>query len=301
MITINTKNKEVNIPDKWEDLTTTQFISLSALLRRFIQNEIDLFDFRINLLGILSGYKRSKKRKFRKHRSLINERIFIIADMLVFPIKPYYPKPEQLEVFSEKFKIELQTRFLFEIFDVNYLDEKETAENFLEYEPSINYNIKKNLLPSFTHNETLYTGPFFNIDENGVLETDLTALEYIDASEYVSLFRDTGDKRYIAAVAAVLYRDDRSFYKSSDAQKNIDSFTNINPDVLSAILLIFNNIIFDHINYMKDLVIIAFLGVNKTDLEQNMQKNAEYLDLIKGLDYGVYEKNKCLKFFNYED
>lgn len=242
MIEIRHKKKEIQIPDRWEELTPDQYLSVAGLLFDFFEKKLNLYDFKIELLKKLTNYKRSKKKFSIDTQEQINNNLWLLADQLSFPVKPVYKNLELIDVLDPRLQKRLQKKFPFEIYDPEFMPELEMVMTRLDYSPVVNFNMKKNLLPSFKYNKTIYQGPVFNIDRNLVVETDMTTLEFIDSYTYFRLFVKNGDEKYLRNLVSVLYRPDRSKYSTFDTQKRSDSLIGIDPGVLQAVFLFFENL-----------------------------------------------------------
>ena len=242
MIEIKHKKKVIQIPDRWEELTPDQYLSVANLLFVFFENKSNLYDLKIELLKKLTNYKRSKKKFSIEDQETINDNLWLLADQLHFPVKPVYKNPELLEVLDPRLQEKLNERFPFEIYDPEFLPELEMVMYKLDYSPVINFNMKKNLLPAFEYNYITYQGPVFNIDSNMIVETDMITLEFIDAYTYFRLFVKNNDIKYLRNMVSVLYRTDRKTYSTFETQKRADNLMGIDPGVLKAVFLFFENV-----------------------------------------------------------
>lgn len=77
----------------------------------------------------------------------------------------------------------------------------------------------------------------FNIDANGILDTDLLAGEWIEANEYMQLIAQTKTTEYMAHIAACLYRTNRKNYDPYESKKLIAVFKQASESELKAVWL----------------------------------------------------------------
>lgn len=60
--------------------------------------------------------------------------------------------------------------------------------------------------------------------------------------------------------------------------------------------IIFDNIIFDDIYYMKEVLAISLLGLDERELDKNLQAQSRYIEILEGIDYSVYNRDRCFRF-----
>lgn len=232
------KNKKLTIPNTWEDLSPEQYALISELIQLFLQNNFDVWEFRIYALQALTGYKRSGKRFSDEEAETINGNLSILSEYMRFVTRPEYDNKEMLESLSEELQAALKERFPFEIYSPELIDE--LAKHKLECRPVINLNMKKNPLPFMRVNSKDYWGVVFDIDNNGVVETNLTAGQYIDAYSYAQIYASTGDMRYLNNLTSILYPDGK--YETYSGQFNSRYFSKLNNGYRYGVYLFFNNI-----------------------------------------------------------
>ena len=175
MIKIKANNEDIDIKNKWSELDPDEFVQVvSWVTKFFLERKPNLIDFRLGLLSILTGYSRSKKRFGVDDKDQINSNLLILASMIKFPIMPCYPEPEQLDVFPQDLQEELKNSFPHEVVRPEF----DRMLDMINYYPIPNLNIEKNLLPEIDS----LKGPMFTIDENNIANTDMSAREYVEAS-----------------------------------------------------------------------------------------------------------------------
>jgi hypothetical protein len=60
--------------------------------------------------------------------------------------------------------------------------------------------------------------------------------------------------------------------------------------------VIFGNVVFDDIHCMRNLLVKAVLGLNKEELDKNMMYYHEYHEILRGIDYAIYTRDRCFRF-----
>jgi hypothetical protein len=240
MITVRANDKTVEIPSSWEELTSRQYVDTVDLLRQLMHKEIPLADFRLRLLGKLIDYHPS--RKFNKYREQINENLYRLSELMHWPLKPVYEDPEMLSVLSPELKDLLEVKFPYDITDPKWEKEIRMIRGHVKYSASVNFSMKRNPMPWFDYHGQRFCGPAFNIDSLGIVETDIRAMEYIDAMEYYQLFQKTRMGRYLDRLVTTLYRPDRSVYVTFDCQMRAGMIEVMDGAIKHAVLYFFQNI-----------------------------------------------------------
>lgn len=250
MIVLNKHTKwfkrktSVKIADSWSDLLPEQYIEIVRLIHLFIATKISLMHFRLYVLQALSGYKRSKKRYKLEQIETINSNLAILAGMLTFPVRPRYTNPEYLEVLSEGLRQKLKIYFPEEIYEAEYINELLMVKDKLKYEPRVNLDFRCNPLQYITFKKSKLSGPVFNIDKNGVVQTDMIALEFVDASQFADLYYQTKDENYLNNLISVLYRKNRKEYSTHEAQIKAEKLTNLPFYTKFGVLLFFQSVVY---------------------------------------------------------
>lgn len=214
MITLKNGADSILIPDKWSELTPDQFIVVIILYNDMIAGECNVLEFRLKLLKKLSGYQRSKARFDEETAENIDSNLLILSQMLTFALKPVYPDPEVLEIFSEDLQALLKTNFPFDITAIEHLDQLAMMSSRLRWYPALNLNFGTNPMPSVTIGKEIRFGPVFDVDDYGIIATDMIVDEYIDALEYLKLYHATGQTGYLDKMISVLYREKRHEYST---------------------------------------------------------------------------------------
>lgn len=242
MIKIEAQRKSYNLKDSWNELTGEEFILTVALINRLFNNEFNLYEFRLQLFQVLTGYEHSRKKFDKSEREEIDDNIFMLSNMLRFPVKPHYPDPEPLEVLSPELREKLKIFFPFEISDEEYQSQLDMVRPILKHEIAPNFNLKSNPLNKFKFKSKTYYGPEFSIDENGVFDTDIIAGEYVAALEYYLLYRSTNSSNYLQYITAFLYRTDRKQFDINDCKAVAKTFKKLPDEISAAVVFFFQNL-----------------------------------------------------------
>lgn len=266
MIAIKANGDNIDIKNKWSELDPNEFVRVVAWMSKFFMDiKPNLIDFRLGLLSILTGYSRSTKRIQSDDQDQINSNLILLANMLKFPVRPYYPDPDQLDVFPEDIRSELEELFPHEI------DSPKLSRvlDLVTYYPIPNLSIGRNLLPKIGE----LIGPSFTIDENNIADSDISAREYVDASEFFRLYSETRSSKYLDNLVHVLYRPSREKYKPSNSQDLPSEISHIDSDTKQAVFFIFQYIQ-DYIMHRSSYRILfggGDLKSNKISLGMNGQ------------------------------
>lgn len=234
MITVET---DIFIPECWHELTQTQAIETLHLLEGYFKREYDLSDFRLLLLKALTGYKPDKKKYKPEVWEQITFNLFTLSEMLLFPLKPHYNNPELLEVLPDDLQSKLQTTMPIDITHPDDIQQLETIASLLDWEPVINLDMHKNIIEEING----MPGPTFNMDEYGVITTDMIAAEYIDAYDFFNLYRQTRSAKYLDSFLSVLYRPNRNVYSTYEAQKRAPDFERVDKKIKNAVYVWFQS------------------------------------------------------------
>lgn len=214
MITLKNGIDSIDIPDKWSELTPDQFIKVVILYNEMIAGDCNVLEFRLKLLKKLSGYERSKERFDEETAETIDSNLLILSQMLTFPLRPAYADPEVMEIFTEELRELLKTNFPFDIIAIDHLQQLAVVGDRLKWYPTLNLNFGNNPLPSVSIGKHVRFGPVFNVDEIGIISTDMIVEEYVDALEYLKLYQGTDKIGYLDKMISVLYREKRHEYNT---------------------------------------------------------------------------------------
>lgn len=214
MIALKNGAEAINIPDKWSELTPDQFIKAIILYNEMIAGNCNILDFRLRLLQKLTGYRRGKEKVDPETAENIDSNLFVLSQMLTFPLKPGYADPEIMEIFTEELQAKLKTTFPFDISDIEEIEQLAMVGDRLRWFPMLNLDFGMNPIPTLPVGKKIRTGPVFNVDDYGIISTDMIVDEYIDALEYLKLYQGTGNIGYLDKMISVLYREKRQEYST---------------------------------------------------------------------------------------
>lgn len=215
MLTFETKSGTGNVETKWSELSPAQFVQAVALTNRFVTGEWELDEYRLLLLQMLTGYKRKSSR--HKHADQINENLYRISEQLNFAVSPDIGPPEVLEFFSPELREALKTYFPWEIHEPYFVKEILTMQHLLKINFKVNFNLELNPLPFLRKGKDIFEGPRFST-ENGDIDTNLKAGDYLNASEYFNAWGETKNKKYLNKFMDCLYKKISLDFSVADAE-----------------------------------------------------------------------------------
>lgn len=295
MITLNYKKQHVKIPDKWDELTTLQYLDVCSALLNFDSFD-SLTEFRMQVLSILTGYQRSKKKFTEKEVEQINDNLFILAQMVTFPVKPYYTNPDVLEVLGVDLQNELQHKFPTDITNAEHLQQLSMIADVLQYSVQPYFNMKRNPLPEITKNDVRFLGPRFDIMPTGMVINDITAREYLLANEYMGYYYQTGNSEYLKYLAGILYRNNRNDIDENNTVYRGELIDRWDSRYKYAVLIFFQNILYFISNTSK----YSLLFRRPKGTTDNSEKL--HVDTIMGLvkkGYGTTAQLENIRFDQY--
>jgi len=231
--------KEYKIETAWDELTPSKFKEVVNLL--FDAGSMAKAELRFKILEILVGEKLPKpKVEICCHQCLAEWTKFVFSISI---------NDDVVQVLSNKLKNILTYALPDEIDDKTLLKELETVKSIIQPKFGFNLALTSNLLPEISIGKKKFHGPVFNIDKFGILETDITVGEYLDAYEYQHIYAQTKDTKYLANMAACLYRQNRQKYNTFEAQQRAILFQEHLNKELKAIwfmLICWQNYFYNH-------------------------------------------------------
>lgn len=297
MITINHNQKQINIPNSWNELDSRQFTRVCSLIHELVHARVDLIEYKLTLIQMLTGYTRSRKKYSTEEQETINNNLFILAEMADFTMRPHYENPELLDVLAIELQEELQTKFPYQITKPEYRAQLNAVLPLLQYRPALTFDMQHNPLKVIKIGRKRYHGFTFDIDENGVLQTDLLAEEYADALQYYRMCHTLGDA-YLPALAAVLYRPDRSKYDTVSMEKRINDFKKADPADLRAV--------FYAVQMIQQYLIERspwhlLFDRQSTEADTANQNHAGLMEMIYSLSQAGYGSKADISLWNLRD
>ncbi|MDA3912285.1 MAG: hypothetical protein PF448_13105 [Bacteroidales bacterium] len=284
--------QNVQIHTEWDELTPDEALQVIELLE-LLYKEVDVVEFRLRLLSILSGYKRSKKKRKPAEIEMINQNLAILADQFRFPTRYDYTEKERLSQLTPELRVKLRKYLPFEIFDSeNYAE----AQTCLDLIPSLRIDLSwhRNLVPEFEWLGVKLLGPVIDIDNYGLINTSITAGEYVDALGYFNAFLDTKNDKFLIDMLAVLYRIEGAEYG--------EKFFTYNKRHLSDVPIKYKKLAFYLIQNLTDFLTnrsgytFLFSRTKNNDGSEKISLGAEstIFDLVKagyGSDEEIRKKN----------
>ncbi len=198
MLEFELNDNSYKCPDKWEELSSEQYLFLSDLLLQYSLGKISVTEVRAKLLQKLLqlDFKRLPK------GSLLFENMYLISRQLTFMFKIVYEDQKQFSFFSEDTQKMLE-RYLPE--DLYPSPEIELAEQ-MKCHFAIDAVFAKNLLPQAGGVQ----GYEFDV-EGGFVSTTLTAEQYVQAVTLYGAYVKSGNQEQLEMLANTLYPDGENF------------------------------------------------------------------------------------------
>lgn len=252
MIEIKSQKGNLSIPNAWGDLSEEQYLDVISLIYlEPVKNNssMEMLEFRLKLLQILTDYKRSSKKYSPEDQEDINNLLSILATKISFVHRPYYADDELFEVMSDELGSALKNNFPYDLMGGAFDAEILQFHDLLHFSPAIHYNMKQNPLPILTlgkrfGRDVKIQGPIFNTDALGVAITNITAGEYVDAQEFYGLYNATKELRYLQMLSFVFYRNYPGTYDAAKSQQQLNQplFAKTDPRFYLGFYHFFQNI-----------------------------------------------------------
>ncbi len=278
MITVNNK---FHIPNHWEELSPTQMCKVGRALRLLELGETDFLEFKLLLIYALLDEEPS----LHSSNETYCENLYRISEHITFPYKFVYPDskfqnfPQDLQQWLSK---HLPT-------DTDSPHQRIAAKMDRVVIPDLNFC--KQLIPVLPG--TKLQG--YTFDVNGeVVNTSLTALQYIEANAILQQFHTHKDERSLAHLVKILYCPIP--YSSDRAEKL--SLKKIGEGALFAVMYNYMGIV----NWIADLpkYNILFHAPAKKGGKNPIGPNAPLYNLV-GKGYGSFNEVASMPLFNYLD
>lgn len=224
MIEFEVGEKVVAIPSEWDDLSESQLKSLCKRIRQFQQDEISIAECRMLWVCDILGVNLSKI-PYRKQGNA-SDNLYMMSRQVTF----------FTQIKFEDGKLDAVSPLLKKLI-------RKTPPDDLPYSPEVaylrrlpyDYDIDAvffaNLIPEVKIGDKTFKG-YTATYSDGVLDTSLTAIQYITAAELLSTIGN-GDSDKLPVLASVLYAD--------IAQKNL--FKALDTETLEAIAFNFQAVV----------------------------------------------------------
>lgn len=257
------KGKAYQMPNNWEQLTQSQFISLSRLLGLYASGSSSVGDVR---LGYVSNFLGLSDNKIHPDKiEAVSSNLYILLSLVDFIFSIKYADEVWTKLSPETRRQALKTE------PCNLPVTPESR--YLQTQP---YNFIVDacfacqLIPSLTVGDKEYQGYTINTD-CGELSCSLTARQYIDASERLFSLSEHPEK--LALLAAILYAPQP--YNSDWAHSHAVDFAKLSTEILNAVALNF-----------QAFVIFLFQKTDYNILRQKEDKQPK--GIFVGMSEGLY-------------
>jgi hypothetical protein len=223
----------------WEELTPSDFVKVSSLLKSYRKGEFDFSELRIRLVPILAGLRINEimlRIRNKKDKERVWENIYHLSLKVNFFFWIDYEDKKAFARLPRKLQGELLKNFPEDIItDPDELD----PINSLKRQIRIDLEIKKNLMPEMIHGRYHYPGYTFEII-NDIPRTSLSARQFSEAHRILSQYLQNESEDLLSMLCATLYQKEYS----AETTKNLTKY-------------------FLRVSYsIKDAVILNFIGIN---------------------------------------
>ena len=201
MLTLQFKEHAYQIPNQWEELNTDQFIYLIDLLNSHTAGELTADMVRTLFFLKIAGIK-PRKIYSKESADLYSENIYRISRNLTFMFRVVYDNAAALRSMESDYR-NLLERYLPEELE-GEVPELRVARK-LKKHLEIDAIFAKNLIPEIRIRRRNYPG--FKFDRiGGILNTDLPAGDFINASTLHDLFMESGNQEQLDMMISILYK-----------------------------------------------------------------------------------------------
>lgn len=278
MITVNTK---FHIPNQWEELTPTQFCKVGGALHLLEQGKVRFEEFKLLIIyALLDGDP-----KPQPENEIYCENLFRLSEYITFPYKFVYPD-SKFQNFPPLTQIWLAKHLPVDVQDPFH---RVAAKMERYVEPDL--LLFKQLLPQLPG--TKLQGYTFQLT-GGVVNTNLTAQQYIDANTVLQMYHQSGDTTFLQQLVKILYCP--APYTGEKAE-NI-SLKKVNERDMYAVMYNYKGIV----NWISRLekYDILFNAPAKKDGKNPLGPNAP-LYTLAGKGYGSLIEVGAMPLFSYLD
>lgn len=226
-------SNNASFPTAWEELNPVQFVTAICILLEFKAEKFGIRELQLRLFTELSNI--NSRRILRKDYEWFEKEIFKNLDKMNFCLKFVYD--------DHRFK-NLDPKMQARLKKINPETIKGEPEAAIasKFKRSIEIDavICRQLIPN------LFVGlkriPGYRFEKHGdIVETSITAEQYIDALTIISLTAQEKTEEYIDLLISTLYCPGK--YSSAEAKANMGLFRKLNPAIKYAILFNFESIL----------------------------------------------------------
>jgi len=201
MLTLQFANRTHQLPDQWEELNQDQFVGLVQLLTSFTQGDLTPDMVRTLFFLDLADIKPRRTRS-KEQAALFSENVFRISRNLTFMFRIQYENDKAIRAMGKDIQGLLE-RYLPEEIEED-LPELRVAGK-LKKHLEIDGVFAKNLVPEIRIRRKVYQGYRFT-RIGGVLNTDLPAGDFIDASTLHDQYMLSGEEEHLNEMVRILYK-----------------------------------------------------------------------------------------------
>lgn len=225
MITLYFGEKPYKFPNKWDELTTEQYLALIPLIMRMWSGEISMCQLRVLWFKKIAGLEGIRVPVSKREQFLDN--VYTASRQFNFFFKlDYGDKIEHLSADTKKLIRKIPA------------DEINSATGEMRYASKLEYTYQldavwaKNLIPSIKLKDSVLNG-WSASTEGGALVTSLTSIQYTQGYDILSLISYGGGNSAIALLVALLYGADTS------DRSVMDEIERLPEDILQGVVLNF--------------------------------------------------------------
>lgn len=277
MITINEK---YTIPERWEELSPSQFLEVAKILSSMYRKGIDYHTLKISLFLALTGIK-----NVHPENEQWCENVWRITEHITFPYKFVYPEEKFLQL-DPSVQRYLQKHLPPESGEPHF----RAASKMTRYlVPDLCFS--KQLLESLP--ESHFQGYTFTVSGEIVI-TSLTAAQYIDANTILQQIHSNNDLSLLPHLAQILYCP----YPYSSAQAEKIDLAKERHETLEAVMYNYMGIV-EWISNLSKYDILFHPPVKQSGKNLLGQNSSLYNLSSKG--YGTLTQVGELPLFSYLD
>ncbi len=200
MLEVKFKNKTYSFPNGWGELNSKQFIYLVSLLMAFSKDQMSPDQVRTLFFLEVAGLKPRRFRK-KEQESLFSENVYSISRQINFMFRIQYQNEKSFAALPSETR-ELLIHNLPEELDDNSAEMR--AARKLKKKVVIDGVFASNLVPEIQTRRARLSGYYFDLTGN-LLNSDLQADQFIDATIAFDQFLSTGEEIYLDLLVATLY------------------------------------------------------------------------------------------------
>lgn len=201
MLILRFATRSYQLPDRWEELSSDQFIHLVGLLTAYSTGELTADMVRTLYFLEVAGIHKRKVRSAQQAETF-SENVYRISRNLNFMFQVVYDNNQAIRSMSDEFRGLLE-RWLPEDLEGNEPELRVARK--LKKNVEIDCTFAKNLVPFLKIRKRRYPG--YRMDLTGeVLNTDLPAGDFIDASTLHDQYMKSGSGQILDQLVARLYK-----------------------------------------------------------------------------------------------